>query len=787
MRVFFSVLLLLFCNTAFSQTYMQTIKGTVTDKDSREPLPGANVIVLDMQPVKGVISDPDGNFRIDGIPAGRHTLKVSLIGYKEAHIQEILVSSGKETVVNIELIQSVTELNEVRVIASRQDKDKSLNSMATVSARKLNMQDASRYAGGFYDPARMVSSFAGVATVEGDGVNDIIIRGNSPRGLLWRLEGIEIPNPNHFTDGQGGTGGAISIISSNVLSTSDFFSGAFPSEYGNAYSGVMDLNLRKGNSDKQEYAFQLGVAGTEFSMEGPFAKSSKSSYLINYRYSTLGYLSQLGLIDLGNNNMPPVFQDYTVNINIPTKNAGAFSVFSIGGYSTTGTNPVKDSLKWISGEGRYFETEKHWMGVAGLKHAILLRNKKTNLKSSIAFTFQKDKWNEGILDKTYERFNEYLDNFSYPTLRFNLNISHKQSARNTISGGITASRLFFDMLMKEYNYSLSRYDVLVNQKGNGNILQSYLQWKHRFSDDLEVNTGAHCYYSGINGHTSIEPRIGLRMNMNPKSSLNIGAGLHSRGEAVSAYLSLIPQPSGSAKAINKNIDFIKAAHFVLGYDYSFMANWRLKIEAYYQHLYNIPVEKDPDGKLSAINFSYGVPDIALVNNGKGVNYGLEFTLEKFYTNDYYMLGTVSLSDSRFLANNGKWYNTVFNCGYVTNFLAGKDFKTGRSKQNIFGMNIKGLVRGGYRISPIDKQQTAAEQEIIYDDTHIFSEQLPAFSRIDLGIYLRVNKARYSYIVSADIQNVINRQNTMGYEYENGKIQPVIGMGLIPVLNFRIEF
>lgn len=772
---------------AFSQNYKQTIKGSVTDKDSREPLPGANVFVVDMQPVKGVVSDPDGNFRIDDIPTGRHTLKVSLIGYKEAYFQEILVNSGKETVLNIELIQSVTELSEVQVVASHQDRDKSLNSMATVSARKLNMQDASRYAGGFYDPARMVSSFAGVATVEGDGVNDIIIRGNSPRGLLWRLEGIEIPNPNHFTDGQGGTGGAISIISSNVLATSDFFSGAFPSEYGNAYSGVMDLNLRKGNYDKQEYAFQLGVTGTEFSLEGPISKSLKSSYLINYRYSTLGYLSQMGLIDLGNNNMPPVFQDYTININIPTKKSGTFSVFSIGGYSTTGTDPVKDSLKWVTGDGNYFETEKHWMGVAGLKHAILLRNKKTHLKSGIALTYQKDKWNEGILNKNYEKFNEYLDNFRYPTLRYNLNISHKQSVRNTFSGGITHSQLFFDMFMNEYNYSLSRYDVLINQKGNGYMFQSYLQWKHRFSDDLEINTGVHYYYSGINGHASFEPRLGLRLNLNTKSSLNVGAGLHSRGEAVSAYMSLIPQPDGSAQAINKNIDFIKAAHFVLGYDYSFVANWRLKIETYYQHLYNIPVEKDSDGKLSALNFSYGVPDIALVNNGKGVNYGLEFTLEKFYTNDYYMLGTVSLSDSRFLANNGKWYNTIFNCGYVTNFLAGKDFKIGNSKQNIFGANIKGLVRGGYRISPIDEQQTATEQEIVYDETNIFSEQLPAFSRIDMGIYLRINKARYSYIVSADIQNIINRQNTMGYEYENGQVQTLIGMGLIPILNFRIEF
>lgn len=771
----------------YAQNFQQTIKGTVVDRDTKETLIGATVSIQNTNPLKGAVTDNNGNFRIEGIAVGRHTLKVSYLGYKEMNVPEILVSTGKETVLTIEMVQNVSELKEVKVVASGQDKDKAINSMAAVSARKLNMDDANRYAGGFYDPARMVSSFAGVSAVEGDGVNDIVIRGNSPRGLLWRLEGIEIPNPNHFTDGQGGTGGAISILSSHVLSTSDFFTGAFPAEYGNAFSGIMDLNLRKGNDEKREYAFQLGVTGTEFAMEGPLSKSSKGSYMINYRYSTLGYLSQVGLIDLGNNNLPPVYQDIALNLNLPTRKSGSFSFFAVGGHSTTGTEPIKDSLQWNGDDGKYYETENHWMGVAGLKHLYLLPDKKTFFKTVLATTYQRDKWQDGILDKNYNRFNEYADDFSYPVLRGSIQVNHRLNVKNTLVGGIIYSQLFYDMYLREYNNSTIKYDTLLNQNGNSNMFQSYFQWKHRVSDNFEVNTGVHYTRLAINKHYSIEPRLGLKWSVSPKSALNFGLGIHSRAEAISSYMALIPMPDGSSQAINRNIDFTKSLHIVAGYDYAFLQNWRLKLEAYYQSLYNIPVEDKAGSKLSALNFGYGIPDIKLVNKGKGYNYGGELTLEKFYTNDYYTLFTLSVFDSKYLANDNRWYNTVFNCRYVTNFLAGKDFKFGVDKQNVFGMNLKAVLRGGNRISPIDVEQSLINHQIVYDDENAYSDKLPAFYRFDLGTYFRINKQKCSYIASLDVQNITNHQNTLGYEFRENNIGPVFGKGLIPILNFRIEF
>jgi hypothetical protein len=773
----------------FSQDFHQTVKGRVIDRDSRETLVGANVIILGADPLLGGTTDFNGEFRIEKVPVGRHSIKVSFVGFTEVILPDVLVSTGKETDLTIGLVENVKQLAEVRVTASQSDRDKSLNTMAAVSARKLNMEDALRYAGGFNDPSRMVSSFAGVAAVEGDGVNDIVIRGNSPRGLLWRCEGIEIPNPNHFTDGQGASGGAIGIITSNILASSDFLTGAFPAEYGNAFSGVMDLNLRKGNQDKREYAFQFSVAGTELALEGPFSSRHKSSYLVNYRYSTFALLDQMGLVDLGNNNLPPVFQDLGLVLNFPTPKAGTLTLFSVAGKSTTGTKPVKDSLQWNGDDGRYYETEDHQMGAVGLKHVYVFPGKKTYLKSVIAATYQGDQWDEGNLDATYEKFNEYKDDFTYPAFRSSFLVNSKLSARHVIRGGIQYSQLFYHGFAREYRDVTATYDTLIDQDGNAGLLQAHLQWKYRLSDRVELNTGMHTMFFALNNNFAAEPRFGLKWNLSPLSSLNLGMGMHSRVESIPVYMALVPQPYGPAEPVNKGLGFVRAVHFVTGYDHAFNEDWRMKIEAYYQYLFHIPAEDAEGSKISALNFGYGIPDRKLVNDGTGYNYGLEFTLEKFYTRGYYLLYTASAYDSKFLAGDDKWYNTLYNGNYVTNLLAGKDYKFGRSRQNTFGINAKSILRGGFRYTPLDREQSIAQGHEVYLESEFLEKRLPDYFRIDLGAKILINKTRYSYMVSIDIQNVINRKTILGYEYEGPLFttDPFYGQGLIPILNFRIEF
>jgi hypothetical protein len=280
-----------------AQLLTQTMKGTIVDIDSNNPLIGATVVILESDPLKGATTDSEGRFKIEKVPIGRYNIQVSYVGYVTLFLSEILVTSGKEVVINIGLKQVVMQMNEVTVKGYSQ-KDKPLNTMASISARSFSVEETRRYAGGLDDPARLASAFAGVTTGNLQD-NGIIIRGNSTKGVSWRLEGVEIPNPNHFDGGTIAGSGFVTVFSSQLLTNSDFYTGAFPAEYGNALAGVFDMKFRNGNSDKRESTIQFGMLGLDISSEGPFVKGKNSTYLFNYRYSTFSLMTLLNLLPKG--------------------------------------------------------------------------------------------------------------------------------------------------------------------------------------------------------------------------------------------------------------------------------------------------------------------------------------------------------------------------------------------------------------------------------------------------------------------------------------------------------
>lgn len=312
---FSSLILFLFFAHGILAQGTQTIRGIITDAQSQSPVPGVTIVVLGSNPLNGTITDFDGAYKLENVPVGRVTLQVSYLGYETITLANLEVNSAKELVIDVKLVEQVKRVDEV-VITAAPDKDKALNDMATVSSRTLSMVEANKYSGTRSDPSRMAQNFAGVSGASDDR-NDIIIRGNSPSGVLWRLDGIDIPSPNHFGT-LGTTGGPVTMLNTNNLKNSDFLTGAFPAEYGNASAGVFDLQLRNGNNEKYEFLGQIGFNGFEFGAEGPFSKKSKASFIVNYRYSTLGLLSAIG-INFGTGAAIPQYQDLTVKINAPTK------------------------------------------------------------------------------------------------------------------------------------------------------------------------------------------------------------------------------------------------------------------------------------------------------------------------------------------------------------------------------------------------------------------------------------------------------------------------------------
>ena len=318
---FLVVLILVVGHWVYSQekgTY--SIRGQVIDEITQQTLPGALVYVINYEN-NAATTDEDGSFIIEGLSVGRHQLNATYLGYQTYNLV-IEVKSGKELVLNIQMKEDIKALDEV-VITSKADKSKTVNSLAYASTRTFSVEESSQFAGAVDDPARMAQSFAGVVPTN-DGSNYVSIRGNHPSGLLYRAEGIDIPNPNHFGD-VASSGGGVSVLSSQVLSNSDFSTGAFSAEYGNALGGVFDIKLRKGNDSKREYTFKAGFLGLEAAVEGPFSKKYKGSYLINYRYSTLSLISKFGVDLTGVLD----YSDLSYNIHLLPKIMDFFLPFSL--------------------------------------------------------------------------------------------------------------------------------------------------------------------------------------------------------------------------------------------------------------------------------------------------------------------------------------------------------------------------------------------------------------------------------------------------------------------------
>ena len=348
--------------SAIGQNLTQTVRGTIVDFDTQVPIVGARVVIPGTDPLMGSITDYNGDFRIEDVPVGRIELKVTAVGYQLIYMPAVLIESGKEKILNLEMTGDIKVLTKVEVKGG-QDKSESINKMAVVSAKTFTVEETNRYAGSLNDPARMVSGFAGVVgNAEGD--NDIVVRGNSPRGILWRLEGIDIPNPNHFA-GEGSTGGPVNSLNGSMLANSDFFSGAFAPEYGNALSGVFDVRFRQGNNEKREYSFSIGALGLDGTLEGPFKKGYRGSYLVNYRYSSVGLLDKLGILDFSG---IPIYQDASFKLMFPTKKAGTFSLIGLGGISHILQTDVDDSTDQILARYDYGAN----LGVVGLRHTYIV-------------------------------------------------------------------------------------------------------------------------------------------------------------------------------------------------------------------------------------------------------------------------------------------------------------------------------------------------------------------------------------------------------------------------------
>ncbi|HRH66705.1 MAG TPA: TonB-dependent receptor [Bacteroidia bacterium] len=784
-KIFLAILFTGLFSSVGAQLPTQTIRGNVIDKASHEPLIGAAVRLADSTQFRGAACDLDGNFRIEQVPLGRQFLRISMIGYKEVTVSTV-VTSGKEVVLTIELEQSVLEGKEVTIVSER-EKDKTNNEMTTVSARSFTVEETSRYAGSLNDPSRMAANYAGVSSTS-DARNDIIIRGNSPLGVLWRLNGMEIPNPNHFGS-LGTTGGPVSILNNNLLDKSDFLTGAFPAEYGNALAGVFDLQMRSGNNEKMEFLGQVGFNGFELGAEGPIGKKGGASYLINYRYSTLGVFKALG-INFGTGAAVPEYQDLSFKINVPTKSAGKFALYGIGGKSYVEVlDKEKDSTETnlYDGERRQDGYFGNNMGVIGLQHTYFFNTttySKLNLSVSTAGENYKI---DSISITDNSPIPYYRNNSNQQKYTADYSWNKKFSSKDYLKAGFTVNR--YEYTYRDSGYEFDHWEQYSNFNSGSNLYQAFVQLQHKFSDQVAVTAGVHGQEFELNKTYAIEPRLGVRWEMKEGQSISAGAGMHSQLQPMYAYLVKTYLPDGTYSQTNQNLEMTKSNQFILAFDKSLGKDMRLKVEAYYQDLYNVPVEKRATW-YSILNegadFGIGRVD-SLENKGTGKNYGFEVTVEKFYSHGYYFLFTGSLFQSKYKGSDGKERNTAFNGNFTVNALAGKEWKV--REKNSLGINIKTTVAGGKRYLPIDLAESFAQQETRYDEARAYEKRRKDYFRTDLKVGYTVNRKKSTHEFSIDFDNVFDTKNIWQehYDTKTGKTITEYQIGFFPIPQYRLTF
>jgi len=782
-----------FCHSSiFAQTPNQSIRGKVIDQDSKSPLIGATIELLDLPNITGVTTDFDGSFIIDDVPVGRRGLIINYLGYEPVVLPNLILGSGKELVLTIEMQESIISLNEV-VVSAKSNKHETLNEMSTLSGRSFSVEETQRYAATLSDPARMAQNYAGVTSSGDDLSNEIVIRGNSPAYVQWRLEGIQIPGPNHYA-AKGSSGGGISMLSSSMLADSDFYTGAFPADIGNALAGAFDLNFRTGNNQKRENSVQLGVIGLEASTEGPFSKSSKASYLVNYRYSTVGLIQEIADLDFGDANIN--FQDVAFKVNIPTRRYGVFTMFGLGGLSRAFDDRITDPERWTSNNDLFSFEETNTYALAGLSHRFLFPNQKTYVKTIVAGTLDRYESLEEFIDirKNSELVDDEKEFLEDKVVRASFTLNHKENAKHSFRTGTVASFLNYDFLNSDRsitslgNFAFDYSDpfVPIDAEGGAVMLQAFAMHKYRPSNQVTINWGVHFTHLDLTDSRAIEPRVGIRWKFSPKQSVAISAGLHSQAEHLINYTVRRTRSDGSTFQPNLDLELTKSAHFVVGYDRSITQNLRLKVEAYYQSLYDVPM--DTSFVAGSILNAEDVYDVLYQSNtlsstGDGRNIGIDLTLERFLSNGLYYLITGSIFDSSFTGTDGTKYNTRYNSRFNLTLLAGKEYAVGRGKKNTFGVNGRVLYFGGNRYSEWDFQR------FTLTDGGFYKLQAEPYFRLDFSMNYRINKKSSTHVLTLEIQNVTNRKNIADLQpnFGTGSYDRFFQNGLIPNLNYRIEF
>jgi hypothetical protein len=762
-RLKFALLLLFTAvsSSVLSQEVTQTVRGTVVDELNGAPVAGLTVQLHSSNSLMETTSDDEGNFEFS-VPVGRYKLNSNSTLYKIAE-QEVVVISGHAARIKIIASPLIHQLKDVEVTSST-------GSDLPGTIRSLSIEKTLRFPANFFDPVRVATAYPGVVAASDQG-NAIIVRGNSPNGLLWRLNGLDIVNPNHLanagtvSDVPVANGGGVNMLSAQMLDRTDFYVGAIPASYGNALAGVVDMKLREGSNSEMQYTAQASLIGLDFAAEGPVGKNN--SFVANYRYSTVGVLSAMGLA-LGDEAIS--FQDFSFHWNTNFKTGGSFSLFGIWGASK---NIFEAKDDWEEDKDMYNIDYTSATNAAGFNFT------KTIGKGELFL---------GTLYSGSNHLRHQLPSDNAPPANY-VFMTRYQAEQNLVSSSIRYRRKFGPSTAWTIGFMSNYMENMFDLRGQNPffyqysvegaratfLLQPYTQLTAHIKPSITIDAGARFIRYTSNNSNSLEPRINIRITPFARTRIDASYSLISQVPSVFIYS-------------RNHFELTKSHNIELAIQQKFSDDLTVRSSLFYHGLMDVPVSAEASAFSSLNLLEETILPFRLYGYGSGENYGVDLSFEKMFYSSHYFLFGGSYYESKYKGSDGIERNTRWNGNYTLNGTYAKEW-TKKSKNRTIALSSRLLYLGGLRESSVDVASSVLAGQTIYDYSDPFNQKLGDYFRVDLRLSLRKDKPKYTRTFAVDIQNVSNQQNEAYhyYDFTQQKIVTKFQLGIIPVLVYRIDF
>ena len=784
------------------------IRGRLIDRASKQPLSDGFVELLNFSPQRIVkIDSATGHFEFKFVPVGRHRLLATADNYEKIYELNINVVAGSEQFLTLQLNEKIEDVKEpftaaqigygttqfTAQIAIRQ-KDPFILMDNTIGQQHFDIEQMNNLAGARNDPARMAASFSGISNAD-DTRNDIVVRGASPLGVQWLLEGLPIQNPNHLGL-IGTTSGYFPILNINVIGEADFRLGAFSAQYANTSTGIFDIYLRNPETRRLRTTAQIGWNGAELVLQGPLF-NKRSSFIVAGRYSLLPVFNSIGIYDLNAKSTPKIY-DINYNFQYVTNKGNEFNLFGFYGNSALHTKASdEDFLNIFNPAPRANVDWENNNTVVGLKYRHFFSKHffwQTTIGGNIAYNNQ-----EHIYHKTthpwtlpYRGLYSKIYQSTYSISSFvNQKVNTKFSWR---SGFMLQHRVneFFEVQDRFNVAPIVYYDYI----GSNQLIHLYLHTNYRLTSNFNFQLGAAALYNNLNQQFVAEPRVNLSWDIGKKHQLDIIYTM--QNQEISPRLSYLQLQSFNSTigavydTSARNLKMMGNHYFTIDYVYQPKSHLQFKLSPYYKFWYNVPVNAEEATGFSAFNFDsrlpYNLPKFKMESTGTAENYGIDLIAIHHLNKGFQLNYTVSFFESTYKGSDGIKRDARFDRDWLTRLAASKEWTLNKTKANVFFLSTTFTLAGGERYTPIDIEQSGYFNEEILTNQW-FENRTDFYMRWDIKTGFRFNGKKVNHYFYIDMTNVLGRKNILTYHYDNATetVKPIYQYGRMPELFYRIQF